>query len=146
MRSLLVLIALASLAACREPTQPPKDPERPDRAVQGSMGPSITPCQWRWRQPVSGNWTDTTKWSPSGVPSSGQVCIDRPGTYIVNVDGGVHTLSDLDLGPSTQLTWRWPTTPAYASAGVLKCHPEGRCTWWHRFRNRWGLCSSSIIS
>ncbi|MBK8247173.1 MAG: hypothetical protein IPK85_07260 [Gemmatimonadetes bacterium] len=104
MRSLLVLIALASLAACREPTQPPKDPERPARAVQGSMGPSITPCQWRWRQPVSGNWTDTTKWSPSGVPSSGQVCIDRPGTYIVNVDGGVHTLSDLDLGPSTQLT------------------------------------------
>lgn len=70
----------------------------------GIISPSIIPCQWRWSQPVNGNWTDSARWTPRGVPTSGQVCIDRPGTYQVVVDGGVRTLGDLDLGASTRLT------------------------------------------
>jgi len=45
-------------------------------------------CNFYWKDPVSGNWNDGTKWSTSTVPtSSDNVCINVDGTYTVNVTG-----------------------------------------------------------
>ena len=45
-------------------------------------------CNVYWADNVSGNWSDSTKWSTSMVPtSSDNVCINVDGTYTVNVTG-----------------------------------------------------------
>lgn len=45
-------------------------------------------CNVYWKDPVSGNWHDPTKWSTNTVPSSSDnVCISVGGTYTVTLTG-----------------------------------------------------------
>ena len=46
--------------------------------------PALTPTHWK--DPISGNWSDATKWS-AGLPAAGKVAvIDALGSYTVNLD------------------------------------------------------------
>ncbi len=54
----------------------------------------------RWKDPVSGSWSDTAKWDPSGVPvSTDSVIIDRAGSYTVTISSSV-TIAGLAMGDS----------------------------------------------
>lgn len=46
-------------------------------------------CTVSWKDPVSGAWTDTSKWSTGAMPRSiDDVCITVDGTYTVTLRGG----------------------------------------------------------
>ena len=56
--------------------------------VMPSCGKS-NPNAKTWANPVSGNWSDPSNWSPAGVPtSSNDVCIKAAGSYTITVDAG----------------------------------------------------------
>ena len=58
-------------------------------------------CDKTWAAAVDGNWTDGSKWSPAGVPGSGDhVCITAPGSYTVS-ETGTTTVDQLDVGDGT---------------------------------------------
>ena len=60
--------------------------------------PTFT-CDKSWDQPVSGNWSDATKWSPAGVPDATQdVCMTTDGTYTVKLNGRTHSVKSVTLG------------------------------------------------
>ncbi|MBI4319196.1 MAG: hypothetical protein HY675_11965 [Chloroflexi bacterium] len=45
-------------------------------------------CDVSWKDPVSGNWTEASKWSTNAVPTNAQnVCIIVDGTYTVTLTG-----------------------------------------------------------
>ena len=58
---------------------------------------------------VSGNWTDTTGWTPSGVPNGNTVCAQlvNPGSGANSVDlgGGTFTVNQLQFFGSGTGTW-----------------------------------------
>src|SRR5271166_3611029 len=58
---------------------------------------------------VSGNWTDTTGWTPSGVPNGNTVTAQlvNPGTGTNSVDlgGGTFTLNQLQFSGTNSGTW-----------------------------------------
>src|SRR5262245_50869136 len=56
-----------------------------------------------WAEPVNGQWSDGAKWSPAGVPASGDdvvITISGPTNYTVSLDINP-TLASLDLGASS---------------------------------------------
>ena len=65
----------------------------PFHPVQAQAG-----CTKTWVSPVSGNWTDPTKWSLGTIPSSDDnVCITVDGAYTVTV-GGAQTVNSVTVG------------------------------------------------
>src|SRR5208282_1363935 len=58
---------------------------------------------------VSGNWTDTTGWTPSGVPNgntvTAQLVNPGSGTNNVNLGGGTFTLNQLQFSGTNAGTW-----------------------------------------
>src|SRR5271165_762569 len=58
---------------------------------------------------VSGNWTDTTGWTPSSVPNgntvTAQLVNPGSGTNIVNLGGGTFTLNQLQFSGTSAGTW-----------------------------------------
>ncbi len=62
-----------------------------------AVGASAAGCDTSWQSPVSGSWTDASKWS-NGVPSSpSAACITVSGAYTVTLTGSQHVAS-LTLG------------------------------------------------
>src|SRR5271166_3457056 len=58
---------------------------------------------------VSGNWTDTTGWTPNGVPNSttvtAQLVNPGMGTNTVNLGGGTFTVNQLQFSGTNAGTW-----------------------------------------
>jgi hypothetical protein len=51
-----------------------------------SASTAAVTCTRSWAAPVSGSWSDASRWLPRGVPSSSDhVCITTNGTYTVTV-------------------------------------------------------------
>ena len=77
--------------------------------------PTVPSCTKTWATAVSGNWSDPSKWSPTGVPSSSDnVCITADAaSYTVTVDtsanvgslqvGGAAGTQTLDIPAGTSL-------------------------------------------
>ena len=56
-----------------------------------------------WKDPVSGNWSDGTKWDPPGAPAAGDsVSVTVAGTYAVT----------LDVNATVALASPWERPPA----------------------------------
>src|SRR5208282_3119520 len=58
---------------------------------------------------VSGNWTDTTGWTPSGVPNgntvTAQLVNPSSGTNTVDLGGGTFTVNQLQFSGTNSGTW-----------------------------------------
>src|SRR5271165_6015745 len=79
---------------------------------------------------VSGNWTDTTGWTPSGVPNgntvTAQLVNPSSGTDTVDLGGGTFTLNQLQFSGTNSGTWSVingtiifdGTNPAFVNQGV----------------------------
>jgi hypothetical protein len=93
-----LLLGTIVLAACDGETLAPSPLATPTRLeVSSTTAPTIT-CTRSWASAVNGRWTDAARWTPAGVPVSGDAaCITRAGTYTVTLDDTT-TVGNLQLG------------------------------------------------
>ena len=87
----------------------------PNTATQGSeigidtFSFADPPPVTTFTRTVSGNWTDTTGWTPNGVPNSStdiaQLVNPGSGTNTVNLGGGTFTVNQLQFSGTNAGTW-----------------------------------------
>ncbi len=66
-----------------------------------TIGPTAALAIITWASPVSGDWSDSTKWNPQQVPGPDDIAfINVQGTYTVTIDVDVH-VERLSFGTST---------------------------------------------
>jgi hypothetical protein len=64
-----------------------------------------TACSKYWTTAVSGDWSDSARWSPSGVPSWGDhVCFDAAGVYTVFMPSYTVDVDGLEVGSGVAVT------------------------------------------
>ncbi|RME85977.1 MAG: hypothetical protein D6775_01350, partial [Caldilineae bacterium] len=84
-------------ASGREMSAPPRAPEHQDQALVPLAPNNVV----HWKDPVSGNWSDPTKWDTGSVPtSSDNVFITVAGSYAVTLDVNAE-VNSLTLGGSS---------------------------------------------
>ncbi len=96
------ILLLVSAGACTDlPTETPVKPALP--AVVRTV--AVT-CDKYWTIGVGGDFDDASKWSPQGVPGTGDhACFEAAGTYTVTVSGYDH-ITGLHIGNNVAVTFQ----------------------------------------
>ena len=78
-------------------------------AVGDQLILDVTSGSFSFTRTVSGNWTDTTGWTPNGVPNgatvTAQLVNPASGTNNVNLGGGTFTVNQLQFSGTNAGTW-----------------------------------------
>ena len=78
-------------------------------AVNSTLILDVTTGNPTFTRTVSGNWTDTTGWTPNGVPNgatvTAQLVNPASGTNNVNLGGGTFTVNQLQFSGANAGTW-----------------------------------------
>lgn len=85
---LLALLSAALLSACSERhAAPPLAPAAPRTPAPVAALTAPGSCTITWQLGVSGDWSDSTRWAPSRLPTnSDTVCFSAGGVYTVTTD------------------------------------------------------------
>ena len=125
-RPFLALTTLFALSCSERAAVSPESID-PNAAIASSSlaGEAVTslPCTISWTNPVSGEWTDATKWSTGVIPGAADdVCITIAGNYTVAMQGSrsVNALTVGAGGPMLVLeAWRLNGTSPAINASLV---------------------------